>query len=426
MDSWRKVGGLCYTEPKLNRRGDRVNYRGEPMDLMPTLDLDQAAPLLECTLSLMHPVDVERLFAAVKTTQTVVPQIMSRYNLRKNRFEEQSAQLQRVIEEFTASHDPGRGQLDVLQGPQLKIQVIHYADYDQLRLIMSRLLTDGEGFKHYLYLLAAAYDGQDLTDFVNERSGRRIMNFLRHPHRPLPQSSDAPVAERFPQLAGDVHHHKGEVLIPRVESKRLRQLARHQGVTMNAVLLSAYALALFSLTGERQLVIPYQVDLRLHGPVAATNVVQVANLTSQMPVTITMQEGATLQAVVAQTQATLTQLHERLAYLAPLVEINRMSRALPPELVRRLTRKHREGATVSFANFGHVDHTRLKFGEIPVTQIYFAGTYRTMPSFQLTMSAYHDAWTLAFRMLGSEPDYQLGIKILKNVVTQLNQWGHDK
>lgn len=350
--------------------------------------------------------------------------MLSRYNLRWNRFEDQSIDAQQVIEEYDASRDPGRGQLDVLQGPQLKIQVIHFADYDQLRLVMSRLLTDGEGFKHYLYLLAAAYDGQDLTNFVNERSVRRIMNYLRHPHRPLPQSSDAPAAERFPQLAGNVHHHKGEALIPRVESQQLRRLARQQGVTMNAVLLSAYALALFSLTGERRLVIPYQVDLRLHGPVAATNVVQVANLTSQMPVTITVREADTLQDVVARTQATMTRLHESLAYLPPLVEINRMSRALPPELVRRLAGKHRESAAISFANFGHVDQTRLNFGNIPVTQIYFAGTYRTMPNFQLTVSAYHDAWTLAFRMLGSEPDYQLGIKILKNVVTQLNQWSH--
>lgn len=49
-----------------------------------------------------------------------------------------------------------------------------------------------------------------------------------------------------------------------------------------------------------------------------------------------------------------------------------------------------------------------------------------MPHFQLTVSVYHDAWTLAFRMLGSEPDYQLGIKILKNVVAQLTQWGRGR
>lgn len=403
-----------------------MNYRGEPLDLIPTLDLAQTYPLLECTLSLMHPIDVKRLTAAVKTTQTVVPQVLSRYNLRRNRFEEQPASIDHVITEYSASHDPGRGRLDVLQGPQLKIQVIHYADYDQLRLIMSRLLTDGEGFKHYLYLLAAAYDGQDLADFVNERSVRRILNYLRHPHRPIPQMADTPVVEGFPQLRGDVHPHKGEALIPRVESRRLQQRARQQGVTMNAVLLSAYALSLFSLTGERQLVIPYQVDLRLQGPVAATNVVQVANLTSEMPVPIMVQEGDTLQDVVVRTQETISQLRDSLAYLAPLVEINRMSRALPPEIVRRLAGKHREQALVSFANFGHVDHTRLKFGDTRVTQIYFAGTYWAMPSFQLTVSAYHEAWTLAFRMLGSEPDYQLGIKILKNVVAQLNQWDHGK
>jgi len=28
-------------------------------------------------------------------------------------------------------------------------------------------------------------------------------------------------------------------------------------------------------------------------------------------------------------------------------------------------------------------------------------------------------------MLGSEPDYQLGIKILKNVVAQLTQWSRE-
>ncbi|MCI1554415.1 MAG: condensation domain-containing protein [Levilactobacillus sp.] len=397
-------------------------YHGEPLDLMPTLDLAETYPLLECTLSLTHPIDVARLKTAIATTQTVVPQVLGRYNLRWNRFEVEASALDQVIEEFTAAHDPGRAALDVLAGPQLKVQVLHHPDYDALRISMSRLLTDGEGFKHYLYLLAAAYDGQDLANFTNERSVRKILNHLRHPHRALP-SLNGNSDETFPRLRGDVHHHRGEATIPRVVSRRLRQRTQSENVTMNAVLLSAYALALFALTGESRLVIPYQVDLRLHGPVAATNVVQVANLTSEMPIPITVQTGDQLADVVQRTQATITQLRDELAYLPPLVELNRMSRALPPQLVRRLAGKHRPQAAISFANFGHIDHTRLRFGETSVSQIYFAGAYRTMPHFQLTVSVYHDAWTLAFRMLGSEPDYQLGIKILKNVVAQLTQWG---
>ena len=333
--------------------------------------------------------------------------------------------MDQVIEEFTAAHDPGRAALDVLAGSQLKIQVLHHPDYDALRLSMSRLLTDGEGFKHYLYLLAAAYDGQDLANFTNERSVRKILAHLRHPHRALPTlngNSD----ETFPRLQGDVHHHRGEATIPRVVSRRLRQRTQAENVTMNAVLLSAYALALFALTGESRLIIPYQVDLRLHGPVVATNVVQVANLTSEMPIPITVQAGDQLADVVQRTQATISQLRDELAYLPPLVELNRMSRALPPQLVRRLAGKHRPQAAISFANFGHIDHTRLQFAGAAVSQIYFAGAYRTMPHFQLTVSVYHDAWTLAFRMLGSEPDYQLGIKILKNVVAQLTQWGRGR
>ncbi|WP_204120645.1 MULTISPECIES: condensation domain-containing protein [Levilactobacillus] len=399
-------------------------YHGEPLDLMPTLDLAETYPLLECTLSLTHPIDVARLKAAVATTQTVVPQVLGRYNLRWNRFEDAADSLDQVIEEIPAIHDPGRGNLDVLTGPQLKIQVIHHPAYDALRLSMSRLLTDGEGFKHYLYLLAAAYDGEDLANFINERSVRKILAHLRHPHRALPTlngNSD----ETFPSLQGDVHHHRGEATIPRVVSRRLRQRTQTENVTMNAMLLSAYALSLFALTGEKQLIIPYQVDLRLHGPVAASNVVQVANLTSEMPIPITVEDGDRLGDVVQRTQATISRLRDELAYLPPLVELNRMSRALPPQLVRRLAEKHRPQAAISFANFGHIDHTRLDFGGVAVTQIYFAGAYRTMPHFQLTVSVYHDAWTLAFRMLGSEPDYQLGIKILKNVVAQLTQWGRE-
>ena len=79
------------------------------MDLLPTFDVAQTYPLLECTLSLMQPVDVDRLKAAVVATQTVVPQVLGRYNLRKNRFEVDGLASDQVIEEFTASHDPGRG-----------------------------------------------------------------------------------------------------------------------------------------------------------------------------------------------------------------------------------------------------------------------------------------------------------------------------
>ncbi|MCF7522769.1 hypothetical protein L3X07_04175 [Levilactobacillus brevis] len=128
--------------------------------------------------------------------------------------------------------------------------------------------------------------------------------------------------------------------------------------------------------------IPYQVDLRLHGPVVATNVVQVANLTGEMLIPLTVQEGERLADIVSRTQTTISHLREELAYLPPLVQLSRMSRALPPELVRRLAGKHRAHAAISFANFGHIDHTRLNFGSLAVTQIYFAGAYRTMPTFK--------------------------------------------
>jgi len=390
---------------------------------MPTLNLTRIRPLLECTLSLTHPIDVARLTAAVEATQVVVPQILGRYDYRWNRFEVETITGADVVEEYAVSHDPGRVRLDVLAGPQLKIQVLHQAGYDRLRIAVSRLLTDGEGFKHYLYLLAAAYDGQDLNSFINERSGRKILAYLRHPHRPLPQLSALPAEAPFPQLRGDVHHHQGEATISRSESRRLQRLAHQNGVTLNAVLLAAYALALCTLTGKQHLVIPCQVDLRLHGPVTAANVVQVANLTSEVPVPITVHDFDTLADVVQRIQATVTELHADLAYLTPLVELKRMSRALPPQWVRRLASKDHDTAAVSFANFGRVDQSRLQFDGSGVTQVTFAGAYHTMPYFQLTVSGYRDAWTLAFRMLGSEPDYQLGIKILKNVVSQLTQWG---
>lgn len=397
-------------------------YRGEPLDLMPTLNLTRIRPLLECTLSLQHPIDVHRLKQAVTTTQTVVPQILGSYDYRWNRFNVVGATVDDVVEEHSAGHDPGRVRLDVLVGPQVKIQIIHHRDYDQLRIAMSRLLTDGEGFKHYLYLLAAAYDGQDLTSFTNERSGRKILAHLRHPHRPLPPMQVLTTQAPFPELRGDVHHHQGEATISKAESRRLQRQARAAGVTLNTVLLGAYALAVYTLTGQQHLMIPCQVDLRLHGPVTAANVVQVANLSSELPVPITVHDRDSLEDVVHRIQETVTQLHADLAYLTPLVELKRMSRALPPQWVRRLAGKYHATAAVSFANFGRVDQSRLQFDGSAVAQVTFAGAYHTMPYFQLTVSGYRDAWTLAFRMLGSEPDYQLGIKILKNVVTQLNQW----
>ena len=126
----------------------------------------------------------------------------------------ESGTLNQVIEEYTASHDPGRVQLDVLAGPQLKIQIIHHAGYDALRLAMSQLLTDGEGFKHYLYLLAAAYSGEDLTTLpmsavfgrfwpIYDRSGtqrRRYCVIRQKPFRAYGGCSSSPGKRRFREL----------------------------------------------------------------------------------------------------------------------------------------------------------------------------------------------------------------------------------
>ncbi|PWG00533.1 hypothetical protein [Levilactobacillus bambusae] len=398
-------------------------YRGEPLDILSTLDFQGRYPLMEAVVHLAHRLNIPRLKAAVTATASVVPEIYGGYSLKRNRFDTPKRDDLTVVQEYASFQDPERASLDLLAGPQLQVQVIHHDDADVLRIFISHLVTDGVGFKNYLYLLAAAYNGDDISTIRNDRSVRSILAGLKKRSHVEVDQEETEIASDWQPIPGGVHYHNGKITIGQRSFKRIEQASQTHDFSVEEVVLAAYAKAINVLTGKQRLQIPFPVNLRQFNPARFSDqTVQIANLTGQLLVSVQIHIYDTFDTILQRVHDTIETMIDQQQYLNVIPALQRLSRWATPDMMRRMIARNQPLRHVSFEAFGEVDANRFMFDQIPVAGVYLTDSFRTMPDFRLTMSSFNDSCTLSFRMLGSEQDYQQGLKVLNNMESTLTMW----
>lgn len=403
-----------------------VYYRGEALDFLNMLHTTGTAPLMCSRIVFSSQIDVERLKAAVLTSAQVVPEIFGHYQVDRNRFVVTDQPVNQVIQEVQSPYSPENTDFDFTNGPQLRLFIIHHGDYDVLQAFMSHLLTDNRGFKEYLYLLAQAYNEEDLTNLHNERRLRPIITRIqRQFSRPRGRAPMVTGMVKLPHYPGINLRHGGHVMLSSTQFMRVRRVAKAQDVGISEAILAAYAKALQVLTGHTTVTLPCPIDLRRF-TAEAEDVTQVANLTVNVFLTIHVDIDAPFNDLVKQVHDLLTVERTRVAFLYRLSNLQKMNHTMPITVMRKMTNRWLPQPALRYTNFGVIDQQRLRFHGLSVVNCVFSGAFHPSPTMEIAASTFAGTCTLSFNSTGSERDYQLSMKILENIQAQLLVWAQTK
>lgn len=153
---------------------------------------------------------------------------------------------------------------DLSQCPQLRITIYREERKDTVLIGMSHILTDGNGFLQYLYLLASLYNGK--SPAVHLQNKREIAPLLKNIHvqPPTVQTRRGRYAAVPPlrPVSNGKNYFWLNCSITSDDLTALQAKAKKCGVSLNDVFMTAYVRVIARLQHINKVVIPCPADLR--------------------------------------------------------------------------------------------------------------------------------------------------------------------
>lgn len=427
----------------------------EPFELMQYFYRRSHDPLIRCRIDLPAHIDVSLFKRALKVSATVAPLVFCVFdedrgawvkqecgaddavslvsaNLTNEHLaNEQLASGDHVSEDDSPSLESALLQsLDHHAGPRLRVSVMRGGKGDTLCIIVDHMICDGAGFRDYLYLLAEIYsamesgsDGRSLVDGyparrdfgqVSDNIGlmRKLSIVLAGTSAP----SENPEM-RLP-LQGDAKDARlARVVIKQADFVRICAYAKSHKVTVNDLLLTAYARTLRNRTGCSDIVLPCPVDLRRYGK--AGQRFGFCNLTSNYFCHLEMRRGESFDEVLIAVAAQMKAQKESDACLKGPLLLHALARVVSRRRLEDAFFKAAGVPVVSFTNLGVIDEARLAFGAIKPENAFFATALKRPPSFQLSVSTFQDACTMTSSLYVNEDDFKRVKSFLEEVKGEL-------
>lgn len=175
-----------------------------------------------------------------------MPELFCRYELADNSWQPVVTDASTLVQEVPADA-PLDDTPDWFTQPQLRVQVQATSSGTTLTLTISHILTDGSGFKQYLYLLSDCYNRGPvaitgvknvvelswLKELLASHPAPQTGN-VDHPAQPLqlPKLAAASTEQQRPQVSG--------LRLSQQLTRDLLAATHEQGVTVNDVLLATF------------------------------------------------------------------------------------------------------------------------------------------------------------------------------------------
>lgn len=397
-------------------------YPGEPLNILHTIGLEQLYPLVRCQLDLDQSLSSTRLKQAVSLAAQVVPEILGYYDLPHNMFVVPTKVSGDVVQLISPDCQPDELPLDWMHTTQVKIYLQPHHSGQRLTIFMSHILSDGAGFKAFLYLLAACYNHGEkaIKGWHNEHEITPVQALInsRMKANTAKQTTDHPSQPLFlPQLKDHATsgYHVGYLQLSRAESLHLKTVAHHLDITLNDLFMAAFGQIVQQYSGINDLSLACPTDMRQYFTPPAAKTLRIANYTARynlnLPQTRDLPLTDLLQLVHCQMQI-LKQEKQFLQSVAPLVK--QAGRATLAQL-QQIVEDHYHVRPIAYTNFGILEPSRLKFNGVQVKQCVMTGSFRQAPMFQVAVSSFGKQIILAFNLIGSQAEYRFGMMILRQM-----------
>ena len=409
-----------------------MKIKMESFDLMQYFYGSVHDPLIHGLFRLSGHLDAHVLKKAVTLSEKAVPLIgcICRIKAGGLRWEQRNftgEDMVHIVE--AAADDEGLPEsllaspIDITREPQLKIFLIRYADNDTLCVIINHMVTDGAGFKEYLYLLCSLYaccrgettDIPDLTPFPRG-TGQLFRRFGPMEKLGILFSKyDLSMQKRQSayKLEGDRNNpFFATYRIGREEFLNIKACAKGREATVNDMIIAAYARVLAEKTADRHVILPCPVDLRKYRPEAYRSV---SNLTSNYICELDIGEDSPFDDTLTQVSGQMGKHKQSDNCLKSVISLEAAFHILPFRILQKGFRKVFTIPVVSYTNLGILNKEKLRFEDIEITDAFLTGTVKYVPYFQIAVSTFDDAVTLSCNLHGTPKDRENIDAFLKQI-----------
>lgn len=390
----------------------------ECLDFVEASHRHRVYPLMYCHMEITGHLDIHRLRNAVQLSSHYVPEILYTYSFKRGSFIDTG-----MTADDTLVFEDSLFLWDLSKKPQLQINICKQEKKETVTVGISHILTDGEGFLQYLYLLSRLYN-EPCIDLGLENH-RELAPFLENIHIQK-QSEQTKRAKRI--TVPPLRNYRKETLcfcltsrLSHNEFSLLHEKAKKSHAALNDVFMTAYARVIARIKNINTVVIPCPADLRRFHHMQ--DKLTVANLTGLYR-RITIETGPTnsFRDTLAQVHIEMELQKSRYRCFAGIPLLNWAFHKVPRPLLGKIIKANYRILPVSYTNIGQIDHRRLFFSDCRITSCYITGTYRQSPDFQLSISTFQNVCTLSSALAGQPGDNALGQSILEQVKSELLEW----
>ena len=409
-------------------RDDR--FKTQPFDCMLYFYQAVQEPRIRCLIRFEGRLDGEALRRAVDLSLGAAPLMGCAFDEARCRWTEPRFSARDML--FIVEEPEDRAlqvlltTIDCAREPQLKLFLVKGARSDAIAAIVNHQVCDGAGFKEYLYLLADLYakcargenpappapGPRNLNQLLRNLNLGQKLNILRSQE----DASKPDPAMVLPFEGGEAP----AIVAARIEAESLdalRRYARGQGVSVNDLLLTAYARVLCRATGCGRIVLPCPVDLRKYQKPGQR--CGICNLTGSYTCAVDIAPGEAFNETLRKVAARMAAQKASDACLKGPMLFHAAYHALPLPAVRALFEVVSPVPVVGYTNLGVLDEARLRFGDCDARDAFIATALKRPPYFQISVSTFRGRCALTASLYASRADRQRVEEFLRQIIQEL-------
>ena len=398
---------------------------------------------LHCVMRFPTCLDTDILRQAFLTSIEAIPILGTRYvdDTRRPRWESTDpsrreeafviARTERELDGFVTSR------IDETRGPQVRACLLG-SGVPTLALNMNHMVSDGAGFKAYLYFLCDIYTR--LVSGANPRpapivGNRGMEGVLEHFSAVtklsalVRQSAESNASGKFRFPLGDDGDLQPFILthsLARERTAALKAYSKARAATLNDVVLTAYYRCLFrrlALPEGTVLRIPLMVDMRRYG-VAGADFTTLSNLSSTVTVGLNCRPNEEFADTLERIRTEMARKKISNIGLNAFVKLDLLFRLFPNGRANHRLKTGLKNPLICMTNVGILDSIRLSFAGIRPHDAFVCGSIKHKPHFQLAVSTYEGELTFSSNLYGSPTDRERISTFLEEIEKELNEAAH--
>jgi NRPS condensation-like uncharacterized protein len=412
-----------------------VNYQVEAWDTLQ--HLFKVKNINDHTLhfvaTLAEKLDLNRFKQAVNHSVDAFPLARSSFNEIENQsfwedMEYTAEDMVKILE--TSNTDKNINEfickeIDTLNGPQLKFEVIRDDKNDTLCVSINHMLCDAAGFKDYLYMLSYIYSNIEENPYYlpspmgNRKISQIFKTFsIRDKLKIMFSKNDMFSLDQAKlELEGNPSSPFIEIrTILKEHFCQIKAYAKKHGATVNDVILTAYMRVLFQIF-DRVVTTTCTVDMRKYLPDHRAD--GICNLCTNLTCNIGSEIGTEFEQTLIKVKKAMDKEKSNIASVKSIFIMEKVFDIFPYKLARDIIRKKFTNPLIAFTNIGILDKTRLTFGKAAIIRAYMTGSIKYSPYFQLAISTFDDQATLSVNLYGTQSDRNKISLFLDKLVQEL-------